>query len=63
MPAPSPHTVVASQALITGVFSIIRQAINLDVFPPLEVRHTDKNVEGQIYLPKVWPARFFYVFG
>ncbi|MEW5299674.1 MAG: hypothetical protein WDW36_002665 [Sanguina aurantia] len=46
-------TIVASQALITGSFSIIRQAITLGVFPPLKIYHTGKDVEGQIYIPAV----------
>jgi KUP system potassium uptake protein len=45
--------VVGSQALITGVFSIMGQAMMLGVLPRLAVKHTDKNVEGQIYIPQV----------
>src|SRR5262249_38194123 len=44
-------TVIASQALISGVFSMTRQAIQLGYFPRLTVRHTSDEAEGQIYLP------------
>lgn len=45
--------IVASQAAITGTFSIIRQATALGVFPKLRVVHTDSLVEGQIFIPAV----------
>ncbi len=44
-------TVIASQALITGVFSLSRQAIQLGFFPRLTVKHTNAHHEGQIYVP------------
>ena len=44
-------TIVASQALITGVFSLSRQAVQLGLFPRLTIRHTNANQEGQIYVP------------
>lgn len=44
-------TVIASQALITGVFSLSRQAIQLGLFPRLSIRHTSSHHEGQIYVP------------
>jgi KUP system potassium uptake protein len=44
-------TVIASQALISGVFSLTYQAIQLGFFPRLTVRHTSGDAEGQIYLP------------
>jgi len=44
-------TVIASQALISGVFSLSRQAIRLGYFPRLTVKHTSSETEGQIYLP------------
>jgi KUP system potassium uptake protein len=44
-------TVIASQALISGVFSLTHQAIQLGYFPRLTVRHTSSETEGQIYLP------------
>jgi len=46
-------TVIASQALITGVFSLSRQAIQLGLFPRLTIHHTSKDHEGQIYVPIV----------
>jgi KUP system potassium uptake protein len=46
-------TVIASQALIAGVFSLTRQAIQLGFFPRLTILHTNPNQEGQIYLPLV----------
>ena len=52
-------SVVASQALISGVFSIVRQAANLGVLPRLTVTHTDEAVEGQIYIGAVNWALFF----
>ena len=45
--------IVASQALISGVFSLTRSAIQLGYFPRLEVRHTNADQAGQIYLPLV----------
>lgn len=44
-------TVIASQALISGVFSLTYQAIQLGFFPRLTVKHTSDEAEGQIYLP------------
>ncbi|MCP3140904.1 potassium transporter Kup [Pyxidicoccus xibeiensis] len=46
-------TVIASQALISGVFSLTRQAIQLGYWPRLEVVHTSASEQGQIYLPGV----------
>jgi len=52
-------TVVASQALISGVFSLIRQAVQLGFFPRVTVVHTSKHTEGQIYIPEVnWGLLF-----
>ena len=44
-------TVIASQAVISGAFSITRQAIQLGYTPRLEVQHTSDQEIGQIYLP------------
>lgn len=44
-------TVIASQALISGVFSLTNQAIRLGYLPRLPVRHTSEATEGQIYMP------------
>jgi KUP system potassium uptake protein len=46
-------TVVASQALISGVFSLIQQAVQMGFFPRITVVHTSKHAEGQIYIPEV----------
>ena len=45
--------VIASQALISGTYSLTRQAIQLGYFPRLQVRHTNAELAGQIYLPFV----------
>ncbi len=45
--------VIASQAMITGTFSITRQAIQLGFFPRLMINYTNPNQSGQIYLPMV----------
>ena len=44
-------TIIASQAIITGVFSITRQAIQLGWFPGLDIRQTSDREYGQIYVP------------
>ena len=46
-------TIVASQAVITGAFSLTRQAIQHGMLPRLEIRHTSSDQEGQIYMPKI----------
>jgi KUP system potassium uptake protein len=46
-------TIVASQAVITGAFSLTRQAVQLGLLPRLEVRFTSETHQGQIYLPRV----------
>jgi KUP system potassium uptake protein len=46
-------TVIASQALISGAFSLTRQAVNLGYFPRTTVIHTSAEHEGQIYLPGI----------
>jgi KUP system potassium uptake protein len=44
-------TVIASQAVITGAFSVTRQAIQLGYTPRMQVRHTSDQAIGQIYIP------------
>lgn len=44
-------TVIASQAMISGIFSLTSQAMRLGFFPRLNVVHTSEQVEGQIYIP------------
>jgi KUP system potassium uptake protein len=46
-------TVIASQAVITGAYSLTSQAIQLGLLPRLEVRHTSAQLAGQIYMPRV----------
>ena len=46
-------TVIASQAVISGAFSISRQAMQLGFMPRMEVQHTSEKAQGQIYLPAV----------
>lgn len=46
-------TVIASQAVITGGFSIARQAMQLGYIPRMRVKHTSRDTIGQIYLPGV----------
>jgi KUP system potassium uptake protein len=46
-------TVIASQAVISGAFSMSRQAVRLGFLPHLTVRHTSTRESGQIYLPAV----------
>ncbi len=46
-------TVIASQALITGAFSVTKQVIQLGYLPRLQVRHTSEHETGQIYIPAV----------
>ncbi|KAH9324656.1 hypothetical protein KI387_004834 [Taxus chinensis] len=46
-------SIVTSQGMITAAFSIIRQSIALDCFPPVKIVHTSKLQEGQIYSPEV----------
>ena len=46
-------TVIASQAVITGAYSITHQAIQLGLLPRLEIRHTSAALYGQIYIPRV----------
>jgi len=46
-------TVIASQAVITGAYSLSQQAIQLGLMPRLEIRHTSESHYGQIYMPRV----------
>jgi KUP system potassium uptake protein len=46
-------TVIASQALISGAFSLTQQAIQLGYFPRVTVTHTSRTAEGQIYVPEI----------
>ncbi len=46
-------TVIASQAVITGAYSLARQAIQLGLLPRFAIKHTSESMVGQIYLPRV----------
>ncbi len=46
-------TVIASQALISGAFSVARQCMQMGFLPRMTVRHTSSSEEGQIYVPQV----------
>jgi len=46
-------TVIASQAVITGAYSLVYQAVQLGLLPRFEVRFTSETHAGQIYLPRV----------
>jgi len=46
-------TVIASQALISGAYSIARQCMQMTFLPRMMVRHTSQTAEGQIYMPQI----------
>jgi KUP system potassium uptake protein len=46
-------TIIASQAVISGAFSVTRQAIGLGFLPRLHVRHTSEHEAGQVYVPAI----------
>lgn len=46
-------TIIASQAVITGAYSLTKQAVNLGLLPRMEIRHTSAIHTGQIYVPQV----------
>src|SRR6201994_4579481 len=46
-------TVIATQAVITGAYSLTRQAIQLGLMPRFEIRHTSEAHSGQIYIPRI----------
>jgi KUP system potassium uptake protein len=46
-------TVIASQAVITGAYSLTRQAIQLGLMPRFEIRHTSEAQSGQIFIPRI----------
>ncbi|HXX66295.1 MAG TPA: potassium transporter Kup [Polyangiaceae bacterium] len=49
----SAATIIASQALISGAFSLTRQAQQLGYFPRVTIKHTAAHTEGQIYIPQI----------
>ena len=46
-------SIIASQAVISGAFSITRQAVQLGYLPRLEIRHTSEREIGQVYVPRI----------
>ncbi len=46
-------TVIASQAVITGAYSLARQAIQLGLLPRMLIQHTSDTQEGQIFIPRI----------
>jgi KUP system potassium uptake protein len=54
-------TIIASQAVITGAFSMTREAIQLGFSPRMEIKHTSRQMYGEIYLPWVNRALFVMV--
>src|SRR5205814_4994318 len=54
-------TVIASQAVITGAYSLVNQAIHLGLLPRLTILHTSAVHAGQIYIPRVTTALFIGV--
>jgi KUP system potassium uptake protein len=46
-------TIIASQAIISGVFSLTRQAIQLGFMPRMRIIHTSAMAEGQVYIPEI----------
>jgi KUP system potassium uptake protein len=49
----SAATVIASQALISGAFSLTRQAMQLGYFPRMTIKHTASHTQGQVYIPQI----------
>ncbi len=45
--------IIASQAVITGAYSLSRQAIQMHILPRLDIRHTSEDQAGQIYMPQI----------
>ena len=46
-------SIIASQAMISGTFSIIQQSLSLGCFPRVKIVHTSTKYEGQVYIPEV----------
>ncbi|NVO14455.1 MAG: potassium transporter Kup [Rhodoplanes sp.] len=56
-------TVIASQAVISGAFSVAHQAVQLGYLPRMEIKHTSSSEAGQIYVPFTNWTLFFAVIG
>jgi len=46
-------SIVASQAMISGTFSMVQQSLSLGCFPRVKIVHTSAKYEGQVYIPEV----------
>ncbi|MBO0733324.1 MAG: potassium transporter Kup [Methylocapsa sp.] len=46
-------TIIASQAVITGAFSVVRQSVQLGLLPRMLILHTSETLEGQIFVPRI----------
>jgi KUP system potassium uptake protein len=46
-------TVIASQAVISGAFSVSRQALQLGYLPRMHIQHTSESTQGQVYMPRI----------
>jgi len=46
-------SIIASQAMISGTFSIIQQSLSLGCFPRVKIVHTSAKYEGQVYIPEI----------
>jgi len=51
LPLATVATIIASQAVITGAFSVTRQAVQLGYLPRMPIEHTSRHAEGEIYVP------------
>lgn len=56
-------TVIASQAVISGAYSLVRQAMHLNLLPRLQILHTSETHSGQIFMPQVNSFLFIFVVG
>ncbi|MEK1895074.1 MAG: potassium transporter Kup [Rhizobium sp.] len=54
-------TVIASQAVISGAYSLVRQAMHLNLLPRLQILHTSETHSGQIFMPQVNSLLFIFV--
>lgn len=54
-------TVIASQAVISGAYSLVRQAMHLNLLPRLQILHTSETHSGQIFMPQVNFLLFIFV--
>ena len=55
-------TIIASQAVITGAFSVCQQAVQLGLMPRLKIEHTSASAAGQIYVPVInWTLMFLVI--